>query len=140
MCENFCPISPTSGTPSQSTMDDTNEPNFDEEYEKAKQNLTFFEGVAKQKQELGVVTRSFEDRKAEMKRLQAEGQDIAERLLAKEEKLSSLNEDHDKKQQQWLDRDIRMSNLIFKPILIARDVASLQKQIALAAENLQLLQ
>ncbi|KAE9378763.1 hypothetical protein N431DRAFT_326021 [Stipitochalara longipes BDJ] len=137
------PQLPSSTSPSP-VMSANNAPDFEAEYEKAKQNLSFFEDAITKKKELDTITESIEEHDRELKELLEEQNKIRTQLELKNrdfnEKVSAFNE----KQMEWEERDVTPEDALFLPCFSLQNLSChVQEQkyrIKLAKANLAMLE
>jgi hypothetical protein len=144
------PIQLPSSTSSLIDMAVTGEPDFEAEYEKIKQNLTFFQDAITKKKQLDDIKQQIEQHKQELEVLEEER--ITVRLATKQshETRLCMLADFDSKARKWLEgsmnsKDVMLSEIQQDVIVgyskdLHKNRQEVEGKIKLAKENVELLQ
>jgi hypothetical protein len=117
-------------------------PNFEAEYEKAKQYLSFFEDVIAEKEEVDSISKLIEHTKAEFSRHQSGHLEATFDHEKKEKIWKESQRAHESSQNNWNLRGVRADDILFRAgeYEVFGDHKGLKNQIESARENVRLLE
>jgi chromosome segregation ATPase len=115
---------------------------FEAQYEDAKHSLKFFDEAIPKKKDLERAVDALESAKSEKAKLQEHKQQAKAVLEEKRQNWRELRAAHDKNQQEWRRRSIKVDDVLFKVDnhFVLRYRRGIESQIEFAKENLRLLE